>query len=534
MLVSCRILSAAALVFAFVGSAAAQNKLSKEIDRLVQEKLDKAKIPASPRADDAEFLRRVHLDITGRIPTYEQTTSFLASKDIDKRAKLIDELLSRPEYGLHFATLWRDRIVDRAPDNNQARQGYSWEFISWMADGFNKERGWNDIVTGILTAEGEAKTTPQTTFILANRMNGFPRPADLASTTGRLFMGIQLRCAQCHDHPYVDAWKQDDFWGVAAFFAQLRDHNVEPDGTTRNPIFHDRPLADAKKETQYVNRLKRAGFLAPVAGAQIAIPKGSDPTKVERVVPAKFFLGEGPALKDGDPYRTRFAGWLTAPANPYFARSFANRLWAHFFATGLANPVDAMRPDQPPTHPALLDLLEKEFKASGFQQKHLIRAICNSETYQRTSRPVMGNAEDRELFSHMQMKLLTPDQMIDALAIAAGRAPTVGKNRDQQTAPFVTADADADPTQFTHGLPQFLLLMNGNASANPQNLGKLTLGKKKDEAVQALYHAVLSRPARPAELQQMLAYLDKAENANQGYRDIYWVLLNSAEFVLNR
>ena len=534
MLAKLRILSATAFVFATLAPASAQPPLSKAVDRLVNEQLEKAKIPASPRADDAEFLRRVYLDITGRIPTYEQTTTFLASKDDDKRAKLIDELVSRPEYGLHFATLWRDRIVDRAPDNNQARQGYSWEFITWLAESFNQDRGWNEVVSDILTADGEAKKNPRTTFILANRMNGFPRPADLASTTGRLFMGIQLRCAQCHDHPYVDSWTQDDFWGVAAFFAQLRDHNVENDGTTQKPIYYDKPIADAKKETQYVNRLKRAGFLAPVDGAKIAIPKGSDPTKVERVVEAKFFLGDKPDLKPEDPARPRFAAWLTSTANPFFARSSANRLWAHFFATGLANPVDATRPDQPSKHAALLDLLEKEFKASGFQQKHLIRAICNSETYQRTSRPLKDNAQDREFFSHMQIKLMSPDQMIDALAIAAGRAPTIGKNREQQNAPFVTADADGDPTQFTHGVPQFLLLMNGNASSNPQNLGKLTTGKKKEDAVQALYHTVLSRPARPAEMDRMLAYLDKAENANQGYRDIYWVLLNSAEFVLNR
>ena len=528
-----RILAVLAIPFIAIASASAQGELSKEIDRLVQKQLDEARIPASPRCDDAEFLRRVHLDITGRIPTYEQTTAFLASTDADKRAKLIDELLTRPEYGLYFATLWRERIVDRSPDNSQPRQN-SWDFIAWLAEGLNKDRGWNELVRDILTADGEAKKNPQTTFILANRMNGFPRPADLTSTTGRLFMGIQLRCAQCHDHPYVDDWKQDDFWGVAAFFAQLRDHNVEPDGATRNPIFHDRPIEDAKKETQYVNRLKRLGFLAPVAGANIAIPSSSDPTKAVRVVAARFFLADKTELKPEDPARARFAAWLTSTSNPYFARSAANRLWAHFFATGLDNPIDATRPDKQCKHAALLDRLEAEFKASGFQQKHLIRAICNSETYQRTSRPLPENAQDRELFSHMQIKLLSPDQMIDALAIAAGRAPTLGKNRDQQSAPFVTADADADPTQFTHGVPQFLLLMNGSGSANPQNLGKLTTGKKKEEAVQALYHAVLSRSARPAEMERMLSYLGRPENANQGYKDIHWALMNTAEFVLNR
>jgi hypothetical protein len=528
-----RVVCAIAVLSFPLAHVSAQSELSKEIDRLVGQQLEIAKIPLSPRSDDAEFLRRVYLDITGRIPTYEQTNAFLDSKDPAKRAKLIDELLSRPEYGLHFATQWRDRIVDRAPDNNQAR-GYSWEMISWLADGFNKDRGWNELVSEIISAEGEAKTTPQTTYIVANRMNGFPRPADLASTTGRLFMGIQLRCAQCHDHPYVDDWKQDDFWGVAAFFAQVRDHGVAGDGSTPNPNFRDRPFDDAKKEQQYVNRLKRLGFLAPVEGAKIGIPNSSVPTKVERVVEAKFFLGDKPELKPQDPARARFAAWLTSTSNPYFARSSVNRLWAHFFASGLSNPVDATNPNVEIKHAALLDLLEKEFKTSGFKQKYVIRAICNSETYQRTSRPIKENAQDRELFSHQPLKLLSPDQMIDALAIAAGRTVTLGKNRDQQNAPFVTADADADATQFTHGIPQFLLLMNASGSANPQNLGKLTSGKKKEEAIEAIYRTVLSRPARPAEMERMMSHLDRAENPGQGYRDIYWVLLNSAEFVLNR
>jgi hypothetical protein len=507
--------------------------ISRKIDELIQERLQKATIPASPRADDAEFLRRVYLDLTGRIPTYEQTTAFLSSTAPDKRTKLIDELLARPEYGQHFATIWRDLLVDRSMENSQVRQGFSWEFITWLADAFNKDRGWNEIVTAMLTAEGEAKKNPTTIFLLANRMNNFPRPADLASTTGRLFMGIQLRCAQCHDHPYVDAWSHDDFWGVAAFFGQLRDHGMEPDGNSRNPVFLDKPHPDAKKEIGYLNRLKRAGLIAPQDGAQIAIPNGSDPTKIARLVPAKFFLGEKPDVS-GKPYRASFAAWLTAPANPYFARTAANRLWSHFFARGLA-PVDDMRPDKTPSHPALLELLEKELKAAGFNQKHLIRAICNSQTYQRTSRPIKDNARDKELFSHMAIKLLSPDQMIDALAIAAGRATTVGKNRDQQSAPWVTAEADDDPTEFTHGLPQFLLRMNGGvANAGPPNLGKLTAGKSKEDAIRGLYLTVLSRPPRDAEMQRMLAHVEKATMANQGYRDVYWALLNSAEFVLNR
>lgn len=528
----CRIPVAGFLLLgASVAMLRAAPPLSSQIDRIIEQRLDKEKIPASALADDAEFLRRVVLDITGRIPTYEQTLNFLGSTESDKRARLIDDLLARPEYGLHFATLWRDLIVDRSAENNQVRQGFSWEFLTWLADGLNKGRGWNAIVADLLTADGEAKKTPALAFLLANRMNNFPRPADIAGTTGKLFMGIQLRCAQCHDHPYVDEWKHDDFWGVAAFFGQLRDHGMQPDGNSRDPALYDRPHPDAKKETGYMNRLKRAGLLPPQTGAQIAIPNGADPTKVARVVPAKYFQGEKPDLGDG-PYRRRFADWLTSPDNPYFARVAANRLWGHFFARGLVHPVDDFRPDKAPSHPELLDLLEKEFKSSKFDCKHLIRCICNSQAYQRSSRPLPRNAQDRELFSHMAIKLLTADQMIDALAVATGRTPTVGKNRDQQTAPFVTGEADADPTEFSHGMPQFLLLMNGSlANSSPPIVGKLTAGKSKEAAVHALYLAGLARPPRPAELQRSLKFLESS--GMQGYRDVYWVLLNSAEFVLN-
>lgn len=524
------------LAFVFLASQAAADEkpaLIQKIDEIIQKRLNEAKIPASAQADDAEFVRRVYLDITGRIPTMDQARAFLDDQDPDKRAKLIDELLGRLEYGLHFATIWRELLVDRSPDKSQVRGTYSWAFIDWLADGLNKGRGWNEIVADILTAEGEAAKNPATTFLLTNRMGVFPRPEDMVGMAGRLFMGIQLRCAQCHDHPYVKEWHQDDFWGVAAFFSQVRDHTTDQNGGSRNPTFSERPNPDQKLETSYINRLKRAGFIAPPAGPQAAIPQLGDPSQTLRVVKAKLFLADAPELPEG-PYRPRFATWLTAADNPYFARAAVNRTWAHFFGSGLVNPVDDMRPDRAATHPEVVDLLEKEFKSNGFDTKHLIRVICNSQAYQRTSRPLPENKEDRELLSHMAMKVMSPDQTIDSLAIAVGRAPTVGKNRDQGTALFATKEADGSPTDFSHGIPQFLYQMNTGPAGSPPNiLGKLTAGKSKEDVVQAMYLTVLTRSARPAELKRMLAYLDQATDANQGYRDVYWVLLNSAEFILN-
>jgi hypothetical protein len=506
----------------------------RQIDQIIQARLDQQKVPASPPADDAEFLRRVYLDLTGRIPTYEQTTAFLARTEADKRARLIDELLSRPEYGQHFATIWRDLMVDRSAEMSQVRQLFSWDFITWLADAFNQGRGWNDIVTAMLTAEGEAKKNPAATFILANRMNEFPRPENLVGSAGKLFMGMHIRCAQCHNHPYVESWKQDDFWGMAAFFGQLRDITTDPNGGSRAPTFVERPNPDAKKETGYLNRLKRQGMIPPLKGPQIAIPTIADPTQTLRVVQAKFFLSESPKLEDEGPYRPAFAAWLTSRDNGYFARAAVNRWWAHFFAQGIVNPVDDMGPNRTPSHPELLALLEKEFQASGFDLKHLIRCICNTQAYQRTSRPLPGNKDDSQLFSHMPLKQLTADQMFDALCIAVGRAVVVGKNRDQQTAIFATKDADDNPTELSHGIPQFLKQMNASvASGNNNVANRYTQGKSKEQAIEALYLGILSRPPRPKEAERMLAYLDRAANPQEAYRDVLWVLINSAEFMFN-
>ncbi len=216
--------------------------LARAIDAEIQKALDVKKIPASPLADDAEFLRRVYLDITGRIPTFEQATAFLDGKESDKRTKLIDELLSRPEYGRHFATIWRDLLVDRTNEMNQVRSGFSWEFVDWMTESLNKDRGWNQIVSDMLTAQGEAKQKPASLFLLANRMNEFPRPENIVGSAGKLFMGMHIRCAQCHNHPFVAEWKQDDFWGFAAFFGQVRDITTDGNGGSLRPPF----LGDAQ------------------------------------------------------------------------------------------------------------------------------------------------------------------------------------------------------------------------------------------------------------------------------------------------
>lgn len=515
-----------------------RSSISRDIDALVQKRLLQEKIPSSPITSDADFLRRIYLDLIGRIPTMDQALTFLNSTEPDKRSKLIDDLLARPEFGVYTATLWRERIIDRSEDHRNIRAFRAPAFVEWMAGELNKDIGWDRIVSDMLTAEGPVKDRPAGIFIMANRVNQFPRPEDLTATTGRLFMGMHLRCAQCHDHPYVDTWSQDDFWQMAAFFGQLRDHGLEPTREGDQPVYVERPNPDINRERQYTNRMLQLGQIPSQKGPNIAIPRGSNPKDIKKHVSAKFFLGETPQL-DEAPYRPTLAKWLTAKENPYFSRATVNRIWSHFFARGLVNPVDDMGPHRQPSHPELLDLLEKEFKDSGFRYKSLVRAICNSETYQRTSKPLPGNVNDQTLYSHMPIRVLDPDQMLDSLAMAFSRPILLkGAGRDLANGIWATRSVDDPATDYSHGIPQFLQMMNGSLGSNFL-LPKQTAGKQKDVVITILYLSALSRRPEPDEMARMLAYLDRAFDPKQGgilrgYSDIYWVLVNSAEFTFNR
>jgi hypothetical protein len=509
--------------------------LARAIDAEIQKKLDENKVPVSPQAEDAEFLRRVYLDITGRIATLDQTNAFLANSETDKRAKLIDELLARPEYGRDFATIWRDLLVDRSPEMGRARD-YSWKFVDWLAEGFNRDRGWNETVKAMLTAEGAAVENPATLFILANVGNDdIPRAENITRSIGKLFMGMQIACAQCHNHPFVKEWKQDDFWGIAAFFGQIRDHTFNGNGGSPKPTYSEKVNPDAKKEAANNRRTIKQGLLPPVEGPRIAIPSSANPTQTLRVVPAKFFLGNTPTLDEKGPYRPAFAEWLTSRDNPYFARASANRLWAHFFGRGFAAPLDNFSPGNPPSNPQALALLEKEFTACGFDQKHLIRVICNTRAYQRTSRPLKENKADGKFCSHMALRQLTADQMSDSLNVVLGRKISVNKDRDNSTAIFATKDADDSATEFSHGIPQFLYQMNsGAANVGQSFVNRFTKSKNKAECIRNLYLGILSRPPRPKEVEYMLDFLEKSKTPQDGYYEMFWALINSAEFMFNR
>jgi hypothetical protein len=512
-------------------------ELAAAIDREIDRLLLAANVPASPLSSDAEFLRRVYLDLTGKIPPRERAVAFLDSTDPYKRAKLIDELLAGPEYGRHFAHLWTDLLVKRDFENNKNLKTDA--FTAWLADQFNKNVPWDKIVTELLTATGREDQAPAVFFFLANQDNNQPAPEKLVGAAANLFMGIPLQCAQCHTHPSNGKWKQEDFWGLAAFFGHTR---LERDTAGKKPT-GPATLKEVDRAPAG-NRANKNAKPLPV-GATIRIPDPNDTKKTTSTAVAKYFEGDRPRLGDKAPYRPNLAAWLTSTQNKYFAPAAVNRLWHHFFARGIVNPIEEMGGEHQPTHPELLALLAAEFVGSGHDLKFLIRAVCNSNAYQRTSRPVMGNKDDERLFSHMAVKVLSARSLLESLAVATGRPINLGggnqaNKSNKNAAPgsllrfFDTAEYDEDPTEFTYGIPQLLRLMNSNLSAGSTEAANRLVkaaGGSGPKAIEDIYLTVLSRRPSPTEAKRMADFV--AQQGDKGYAGVFWALLNSAEFLSN-
>jgi hypothetical protein len=528
----------------FVPVAAA---IDQEIDR----RLANANVPPSPPADDAEFLRRACLDVAGRIPTAERAAAFLDSTDPHKRQKLVDELLASPDYGRHAADLWRPLL---APIDLSKKRPPVDRFAAWLAEQFNRNRRWDRFAADLLGVTGDIKDRPESEFLMANGENFQPKPSLLAAATGRVFLGVQVQCAECHDHPFAP-WTQADFWGLAAFYGKLRNTGTKgpPFVLTEDP--DPKPL---EVKNGGVERL----VIRP--GGAVVIPSAGGNKGAGREIPAKL-LGSPPRTLDDDaPFRPELVAWVISPQNRYFARAFVNRTWAQFFGRGLVNPIDNQHDGNPPSHPALLDLLAREFVESGFDVKHLVRCVCNSRAYQRTSRPAAGNEKDAELFSRMAVKPIGPEALYDSLMViynlggdknkpGPGGKPMTKPGEKPQPQPdaakpasgpmsprdefvnFFRSQGGADPAEFSHGIPQFLRRMNGDPFNAPAPIVERLVRENAspEKVIETLFLATLSRRPTPREQELMANYVARRPTREQGYAGVLWVLLNSGEFVLN-
>ncbi|MFO0799788.1 MAG: DUF1549 domain-containing protein [Gemmataceae bacterium] len=492
--------------------------LARIIDAEVDKALAAAKVAASPAATDEEFVRRVYLDVTGVIPTGEQAKAFLDSKAENRREKLIDDLLASPNFGKRLADVWFPKLFPRDSNNRFVLRD---PLVKWLTDKFNANTPWNVFVFELVTATGTVEENPAVTYYLANRSVD-----KLTDGITQHFLGIQLQCAQCHNHPFTD-WKQTEYWGMAEFFARVR-----PD----NPKNANKGGDNTKVGVQETAQRTKVKDFFPESAKQVA---------------PKFLGGAEVKIAATEPARPVLARWMTAPDNPFFAKAMVNRTWAALFGSGIVNPIDDMHDDNPASHPALLDAMARDFGRNGFDVKFLYKSILLSKAYGRTSKPAGGNDKDETLFSHQAVKVMSPEQLFDSLAQTTGLSQQVAarqaKNpmmKGQPNGPrdqfvnFFLAGADAfTPTEYEAGIPQALRLMNSRQLAgNPQAV-RLYQTTAKDEpraVLERMYLATLARRPTPAELTRLTSYVQGAGTQAEGYGDVLWAILNSSEFTMIR
>ncbi|HVS34293.1 MAG TPA: DUF1549 domain-containing protein [Gemmataceae bacterium] len=515
--------------------------LAAVIDRYIDEGAAAHKATPAPIADDYEFVRRVYLDLTGRIPRRFDIETFLKNTSPNRRAELVDDLLESPQYVNHMTHVYRTLLLPQ--NNNPQVQALAPAMEQWLRKQFLANTPYNDMVHDLLTTNVVQNQAMQQQQLLAR---GAPpaggitgiayfqanelKPENLAASSSRLFLGVKLECAQCHDSKF-DKWTRKQFWAYAAFFSGIGPQTPPQPGDD----------ADVSQATD-------------AAHNHVIKMPGSD-----KPIQARFLDGKQPEWKDDVPTREVLADWVVSPSNPYFAPNAANRVWAHLFGIGIVDPPDDFRADNAPSHPELLNVLAQAFVDNKYDLKFLIRAITASKAYQRTS-GVEGKADDPRLFTRMSVKGLTAEQLYDSLGIATrfkdddGNDPNAfvnpfggGGTRQEFLARF--SNSADKRTEATTSILQALALMNGRITGDTTSAilkseqNNATLAAACDspwldvhQKLDWLYLSALGRPMRPAEAERMIKYVEKggpSGDQNKALADVFWVLLNGSEFIFN-
>jgi hypothetical protein len=509
--------------------------LAAKIDELIGAKWKEKGIKPAELSDDGEFLRRVYLDLVGHVPQLLETGNFLDKRWEDKRWQLVKTLVQSDRFSTHFAAVWRAILLGQA--NNQQNQAYFTPFFEqFLKQRIKDGTGYDKMVREIITAQ------PQGGFGASAFYQAYEnKPETVAAATSRLFLGVKIECAQCHKHPFAK-WSQTQFWEFATFFSGLQTGQM-------------------------------SGKPAP-----LCIP-GTD-TKVD----AKFLDGKEPEWKNNVDRRVLLADWITSADNPWFAKEAVNRLWEYFFGIGLIEPVDDINPDNPASHPELLDELARQFVEHKFDMTYLIRAIVMSKTYQLTSAASDASQDDPRMFARMPLRGMSAEQLYDSLVVA-----TTDRVPDPVNAPNNFGGTPLTPRQdFLSRFPnqdrrtetktsilQALYFMNGKKTTEATTLkdspnlkavaeienAPITIWvpvpknfRVEDVAVGSfrpplaspaeyakrigyVYKMVLSRRPTPAEVEKLTKYLESGGptgDRKKAVTDVFWALINSSEFYFNR
>jgi hypothetical protein len=500
------------------------------VDDLVFSNLKTLGIPASPVSDDATFLRRVTLDLCGRLPTEEETRAFLSSQDTGKRDLLIDSLLKSPEYADFFANKWTAMLKNRRDDASDITSNFA--FYSWVRDSLLANKPYDQLVRELLAATGTVIANPPVAWYKRVK-----EPKQQLEDVAQLFLGVRMQCAQCHHHPF-ERWSQDDYYSFAAFFSQV---GRKPSATRgEDLIFHKRGVAAA-------TNIKTGMALKPSA-------LGDAMTDI---------------APDEDP-RLKLADWMSSPENPYFAKALVNRYWKHFFRRGLIEPEDDIRDTNPPTNPELLAALEKHFVDSRFDLKSLVKVIVSSNAYQLSAVPNEHNLIDQQNYSRYYPRRLPAEVLLDSIDDLTGsrtdfpnlptgtRAIALPDNSYNNASPFLRVFGRPENESVcecervqSSSLAQSLHLMNAADIRSKLGVGggradRLAKSEKPPEdRIRELYLVAFAREPQANEMKVALDYfaeprtdatgnpLDPQRAATENFQDLIWALINTKEFLFN-
>jgi hypothetical protein len=487
------------------------------VDELVFAKLKTLGVPPSPVCDDSTFLRRVSVDIAGRLPTLEETQAFLADQDPAKRDKATDRLLDTPDYADYFANKWTAVLRNRRQNPNYMHGTYA--FHEWIRDSLAANKPYDQFVRDILTASGDVGENPPVAWYREVKDTN-----QQVEDTAQLFLGLRIQCARCHHHPF-ETWSQRDYYGFAAFFAQV----------ARKP-------GDVQEEPRIYSKRGAA--------------RATNPKTNESLQPTGLGAAPSEVSAERDP-REALVDWMAAPGNPFFAKALVNRYWKHFFSRGIVDPEDDMRVTNPASNPSLLAALANHFKESQFDLKELVRTICRSSVYQLSALPNEHNLNDKQNFSRYYPKRLTAEVLLDSLdsvtASPSSFAGLPGGTRAVQipdtgvTSYFLTVFGKPEASSACEcersqeaNLAQSLHLLNsgevqGKLAAGSGRAARLAADAQRTDAdkVRELYLCVYSREPAIDESAIATSHLQNHENKQQAYEDILWALVNTKEFLFN-
>jgi len=486
---------------------------SNYVDHLVNAKLKQLQYLPAPTCSDSEFLRRVYLDVIGILPTVEEAQAFQSESSETKRSKLIDSLLERDEYPKFWALKWGDLL--QMTSKSVGVDGV-YKYHRWVEEAIRSNMPYDQFARELLTSSGSTLTTPAANFYRTSKdMN------ECVETVSQVFLGARLQCAKCHNHPF-ERWTQDNYYGLGAFFNRMQ-----------------------RRQSQRPGEM----FVWTATSGEVTQPRTGEIMK-----PWLPQVGSID-VKPEDDRRPAFVDWLIDVKNPYFAKIEANRIWSQLFARGIVNPIDDFRDSNPPSNEPLLEALAKDFVESGFNRKHLLRTILNSASYQASSQASQWNERDKMYFSHQSPRILSAEQLLDAINQLTGLSQSfAGLPSDMKATQLPAPDIAKSAFLKVFGQPEratvcacerdedsnlgmAIELFNGpivheKLRDSNNRFRKLhSAGKDCEEVVRELYMAALSRPPTDAELKSSMDHCQTASDLVSGYEDLCWVLLNTDEFL---